>query len=53
MSVGGCIGRDYNMLILEGGRERRECVVRGLVVDMMDVGRGLTGPSENSNGITG
>ena len=38
MSVGGCIGRDYNLLVLEGGREGRECGVRSLVVHIMDVG---------------
>ena len=53
MSVGGCIGRDYGMLVLEGGREGCECVVRGLAVHIMDVGWGLIGSSENSNGIMG
>ena len=51
MSVGGRIGGDYNMLVLEGGREARECVVRRLVVDIMDVGWELIASSENSNGI--
>ena len=53
MSVGGCICGDYNMLVLEGGREGRECVVRGLMVHIMGVGWGLIGSSENINGIMG
>ena len=47
MSVGRCISRDYDMLVLEGGREGRECVVRGLVMRIMDVGWGLIGSSED------
>ena len=39
------------MLVLEGGREGRERVVRGLVVDIVDVRRRLIGAGENSNGI--
>ena len=53
VSVGRCIGRDYGMLVLEGGREGCESVVRGLVVHIMDVGWGLIGSSENSNGVMG
>ena len=27
VNVGGCVGGDYEVLVLEGGCKRRECVV--------------------------
>ena len=53
VSAGRCIGGDYDMLALEGGRQGSECIVRGLVTHIMDVGWELIGSSENSNGIMG
>ena len=47
------MGGDYEVLGLEGGCKGREGVLRGPVVDIMDVGWRLIGAGEKSNGMMG
>ena len=51
VSVRGCMGEDYEVLILERDCKGRECVVRGTVVDIVDLWWELIGAGEQSNGV--
>ena len=47
------MGGDYEVLVLEGGCKGRDSIVGFSVLDIVEVGWGLIGAGEESNGVVG